>query len=281
MSSKKGITKCLVIALLFLLLLPLGALARLHLQFGIEPTYTLAFANPAKDYYRDLNEDFRTGKYTFTTPIADANGKSLWKDIKMPNSKEFGVEGSCLVKLKSGKIKNPRIGVVIGYRGSSSSNDYDESYDIWDKYYKGGSYVPGNFKRQEDIGTSTISLGARGKAGLTKKLDVSATLGGNFYRVKGDVNYTMDRLDNPYVQWREADYKGNGTGFVIEAGVDYKIIKNMLVGTGFGYRSGKVKTKGEEVKTEISNPGMSWTRNYSPEFNFNSTYGKFYVQISF
>lgn len=266
------------------MLLPLDALAGLRLEFGIRPSVTFPFKNPAEDYYKQLNEDFRTGKYTYTTPIADASGKNLWKDIKTPRSIDFGVEVSCLVRLKSGKIaffKNPYVGVVVCYKGSSSKSNYDESYDIWDKYYKGGSYVPLNFKRQEDISTSTISLGAGKKASLTDKLDVSSTLGVNFYDVKGDVDYTMKRLDLPVTQWRKADYNGRGTGPFIEVGVNYNISNNISVGGGFGYRGGRVKSKGKDVKTESSNPGMSWTYDYSPEFNFNSTYGKFYFGIGF
>ena len=288
MKPKKPTIRCLVSSLFLslLLFLPLQALAALHLEFGVEPNYTIPLNNRVGDYYKQLNEDFRTGKYTFTTPIADANGKSLWKDIKTPSSIDFGVEGSLLYRLNGiksvfGRVKNFRVGIVAGYEGSSSRSNYNESYDIWDKYYKGGSYVPLNFKRQEDISTSTFSLGARGKVSLTDKLDVSATVGADFRRVKGDVDYTMDRLDNPYVQWRKADYSGRGTGPFVEAGVDYKITKNILVGASFGYRGGKVKTKGKDVKTAYGLPGMSWTYDYSPEFKFNSTYGKLYFGISF
>lgn len=232
--------------------------------------------NPARDYYKPLNEDFRTGKYTFTTPIPQ------WKDIKAPSSIDFGVEGSLLYRLKFGKIKDPRVGVVAGYRVSSPSTEYNKSYDVWDKYYKGGSYVPLNFKRQEDISTSTFSLGERKKASLTDKLDVSSTVGVNFYKVKGDIDYTMERLDIPVVEYRKADYKGNGTGFSVEAGVDYKITDNILIGAGLGYRGGKVKAKGKQVATCTSWPeGYSVTGDYSPEFNFNSTYGKFYFGIRF
>jgi len=250
------------------------------LEGEIKPSITFPFKNPAGDYYSDLNKDFKTGKYTFTTPIADATGKVLWKDIKTPSSIDFVVEGSLLYRLKFGNIKNFRVGVVAGYKGSSSRSNYNESYDIWDKYYKGGSYVPLNFKRQEDIGMSTFSLGARKKASLSDKLDVSSTIGVNFYNVKGDVGYTMDRLDNPYEQYRKADYKGNGTGFSVEAGVDYKITDNILIGAGLGYRGGKVKTKGREV---VSWPDTSYTvkKDYSPDFNFNSTYGKAYFGIRF
>jgi len=266
--------KALPMGLVALFFLPLQVSAALHLEFGIEPNYSIPFKNPAGGYYSDLNKDFKTGKYTFTTPIPQ------WKDIKTPSSIDFGVEGSLLYRLKFGKIKNFRVGVVAGYKGSSSRSNYNESYDIWDEYYKGGSYIPTNFKRQEDISTSTISLGARKKASLTDKLDVSSTIGVNFYKVKGDVDYTMDRLDNPYMQWRKADYKGNGTGLSIEADVDYKITDNILIGAGLGYRGGKVKTKGKEV---VSWPDTTYTvkKDYSPEFNFNSAYGKAYFGIRF
>jgi len=269
--------KPLTIGLLALsLLLPLQAAAALRLEFGIEPNYTYAFANPAKDYFKDLNEDFRTGVYTFTTPIPQ------WEDIKTPNFHEFGGEGSCLAKLRSGKIKNLRIGPVVGVRISSPRSTYDKSYDIWDEKYQGGKYIPTNFKRQEGINTSTVFLGARGKASLTKKLDATATVGVNFYKVKGDVDYMLDRLDNPYEQHRKADYKGNGTGFSIEAGADYKIIRNILIGASFGYRTGKVQTKGKQVVTCTSWPeGYSVTGDYSPEFDPSGAYGKFYVGISF
>jgi len=240
-----------------LLLLPLQAVASLRLEFGIEPYYALAFANPAKDYYKDLNEDFTTGRYTFTTPIPD------WKDIETPNFHEFGGEGFCLARLKSDKIRNLCGGIVLGYRGSSPRSEYNESYDIWDEYYKGGEYIPTNFKRQENIRISTFSLGARGKANLTKRLDVSTTLGVNFYRVKGNVNYTMKRLDIGVTQWRDADYEGDSTSFMIEVGADYKIIKNISVGAGFGYRTGKVQTKGKQVVTQTTWPeGYSVTGDY-------------------
>lgn len=265
--------KALPIGLLALsLLMPLRAAAALHLQFGIEPNYSLAFVNPAKSYYKELNEDFRTGRYTFTTPIPQ------WENIETPNFHEFGGEGSCLVKLRPGKIKKPRAGIVLGYRGSSPRTTYDKSYDVWDDYSK--VFVPANFKRQEGINTSTIFLGGRGKANLIDKLDVSTTLGINFYRVKGNIDYTMDRLDNPYEQYRKADYKGSGTGFLIEAGADYKIIKNILFGVSFGYRTGKVQTKGKEVKS-WPDTTATVTKDYSPEFNFNSTYGRFYIGMSF
>ena len=270
MNPKRSVTKCLVITLFLLFFLPLQAAAALRLEFGIEPNYSLAFVNPAKSYFKDLNEDFRTGRYTFTTPIPQ------WENIETPNFNEFGGEGSCLVKLRSGKIKNPRIGLVLGYKITSPRSTYDKSYDVQAKY----TVVPTNFKRQEKIGISTIFLGTRGKASLTKKLDASATLGLNFYNVKGDVDYTMDRLDNPYVQWRETDYSGNGTGFFFEASVEYKIIRNIFAGASFGYRGGKVKTKGKQVVTVSGNP-KEYVGDYSPNFNLNSTYGKFYIGMSF
>jgi len=275
-NPKKSVTKCLVITLLLLFFMPFQAAAAVHLEFGIEPSYSLAFANPAKDYFSDLNEDFRTGKYTFTTPIADVTGKNLWKDIETPAFNEFGGEGSCLAKLRSGKIKNLRIGPVFGFRTSSPRSTYDKTYDVADQ----GVIIPSNFKRQESIRASTIFLGARGKASLTKKLDATATVGVNFHKVKGDVDYTLHRLDNNYMQWRETDYEGNGTVFSIEAGVDYKMIKNIWVGAALGYRTGRVKTKGKQV---VSWPDTSYTvtKDYSPEFNFNSAYGKFYFGVGF
>lgn len=275
MNSKNLATKRSLIVLLLLCFLPLQARAELHLEFGIEPSYTIPFKNPAKSYYKDLNEDFRTGRYTFTTPIPQ------WEDIKTPSFNEFGGEGSCLVRLMAGKIKNPRVGIVLGYRISSPRSTYNKSYDIWDEKYKGGSYIPTNFKGKENIHTGTFFLGARGKANLIDKLDVSTTLGVNFYKVKGDIDYTMDRLDNPYVQWRETDYKGNGTGFVIEAGVDCKVVRNMFAGASFGYRTGKVQTKGKHVVTTSNDPEKEYVFDYNPEFSFNSTYGKFYFGISF
>jgi len=248
------------------------------IEVGIRPSVTFPFSNFTKGYYDPLNKDFRTGEYTFRTPIADASGKNLWKDIKTPSSIDFGVEGSCLARLKLGKIKNFRAGVVVGYKGSSPSTSYDKSYNVWDDYSK--VYVPLNFKRQEDISTSTISLGARKKASLTDKLDVSSTVGVNFYNVKGDVDYTMDRLDNPYVQYRKADYSGKGTGPFVEAGIEYKLSDNISIGGGFGYRGGKVKAKGKEI---TSWPDTSYTKveDYNPKFNFNSAYGKVGVEVKF
>jgi hypothetical protein len=272
-NTKKPVTKPLVITLLLLFFLPLRAAAALRLEFGIEPNYTLAFANPVKDYFSDLNDDFTTGRYTFTTPIPD------WKDIETPNFHDFGGEGSCLVKLRSGKIRNLRIGPVVGVRISSPTSTYDKTYDLPGRY---GTTIPFNFKRQEGINASTISLGARGKASLTDKLDVSSTIGVNFYKVKGDVDYTLDRLDNPYEQYRKADYKGNTTGFMIEAGIDYKIIKKILIGAALDYRTGKVQTKGKQVVTTTTWPeGYSVTGDYSPEFDPSGAYGKFYFGISF
>lgn len=283
MNLKEPTTKCLSITLLLslLLLLPLHAAAALHFQFGIEPNYTLTFTNPAKGYFKDLNEDFRTGIYTWEIPMPD------WKDIKTPSFNEFGGEISCIVKVRSGKIKKPRVGVVLGYRISGPSSRYNENYEkVYDPFTKKtADYF--RFSRQENIRTSTFFLGARGKASLTDKLDASATVGVSFYNVKGDIDYTRKTMapgyPEEYVEWRKADYKGNTTGFMIEAGIDYKIIKNIFIGAALSYRTGKVKTKGEEVKTRSGDifRGVSWTRDYSPEFNFNSAYGKFYVGMSF
>ena len=211
--------KALTIGLLALLM-PLQAAAALRLEFGIEPIYSLAFANPAKGYFKDLNEDFRTGEYTWEIPMPD------WKDIKTPSLNEFGGEGSCLVKLKSGKIKKPRVGVVLGYRISSPKSSYNESYkDVYSPLLK--SYGDMKFNRQEKIGISTFFLGARGKASLTDTLDASATVGLNFYKVRGDVDYTRKTMYPWYtkecVNLHKADYSGNGTGVSIEGDVSVNL----------------------------------------------------------
>jgi len=260
--------KALTIGLLALsLLLPLQEAAALRLEFGIEPSYTIPLNNPIGDYYKQLNEDFRTGKYTFGSPISD------WKDIETPNLQEFGGEGSCLAKLKPGKIKNPRVGIVSGYRISSSKSEYEKTYII-------NSHTS-PIQRKEGINASTISLGARGKASLTDKLDASATVGVNFNKVKGTVNTTLRDIEYDYTQWRKADYKGKGTGLSLEAGATYEFRKNIWVGAALGYRTGRVKTKGKQVITATSNPGKTYIKDYSPEFNFNGAYGKFYFGIGF
>lgn len=253
--------------------------SKLEAEIGPSVTFPFKYAKGYRDW---LNDKFRKGDYTFTTPIADASGKYLWKDIKTQGPIiEYGVGGSCLIRVKSGKIKDPRVGVVVGYKGSSSRSNYNESYDIWDKYYKGGSYVPLNFKRQEKARTDTFSLGAIGKVSLTDRLDVSATVGADFHNVEGNVDYTMKRLDIPVTQWRKADYSGSGTGYSFKVGLDCEIWKNFSFGAVLGYRGGKVKTKGKEVKTASSNPGMSWTYDYSPEIYFNSTCVEAGVKVKF
>ncbi len=244
------------------------------LEVGIRPSVTFPFSY-AKGYHNWLNDKFRKGDYTFTTPIPD------WKDIKAPSSIGLGIEGSLLYKLKESSKSNPRVGVVVGYEGSSSRSNYNESYDIWDKYYKGGSYIPTNFERQEDTSTNTFSLGAIGKVSLTDRLDVSATVGADFHNVEGNVDYTMKRLDIPVTQWRKANYSGSGTGYSFKVGLDYEIWKNFSFGAALGYRGGKVKTKGKEIKTESSNPGMSWTYDYSPEIDLNSTCVEAGVKVKF
>jgi len=250
------------------------------IEAGIRPSITFPFSNFTEDYYGPLNKDLRTGEYTWDIPLPQ------WKDIKTPSSIDFGVEGSCLARLRLGKIKNFRAGVVVGYRTSSPSTNYDESYeDVYDPFTKEtGDF---KFKRQEDISTSTISLGARKKASLADKLDVSSTVGVNFYNVKGNVDYIRKTMapwyPEEYVESRKADYKGKGTGPFIEVGVNYIISNNVSIGAGLGYRSGKVQTRGKEVKTRSGDifRGKFWIRDYSPKFNFNSAYGKVGVEVKF
>lgn len=248
-----------------------------NFEVGIGPTYTVPFKKSGEDYIRQVNDDFRTGKYTWDIPMP-------WKKIERPKSNEVGGKGSFLVKLKSGKIKNPRVGVFIGYSGSSSTSNYNQNYEnVYDPFIK--KFGDFKFEREEDIHTSTLSFGPEVKVGLTDKLDFSTTLGVDFYKVKGNVDYTKRTMYSWYpkehVEGRKADYEGNGTGFSVEGGLDCKILKNMSVGAAFGYRTGKVQTKGKEVKTSSTNPGMSWTRDYSPKLNFNSTYIEGSVEVTF
>lgn len=263
-----------------------------RLEFQLDYTNALYLKNPVGDYYKQLNKDFRTGKYTFRSPIHD------WKDIKTPGSAatDFGMEVSCLYKLgknkpssiwvlgyvltddgniKTGakKDRNLRIGPVVGVRISSPNSTYDKTYII-------NSHTS-PIQRQEGINTITVSLGARGKASLTDKLDASATVGVNLYKVKGNVNTTLRDVEYDYTQWRKTDYKGKGTGLSLEAGVNYEFRKNIWVGAALGYRTGKVKTKGKQVITETSNPGMSWTKDYSPEFDPSGAYGKLIFGLRF
>lgn len=251
---------------------------RSKLEFGIGPSVTFPIKSPVEDYYKQLNEDFRTGKYTARTPIADATGKNLWEDIKKPKFNELGVQGSCLIRLKPGEIKSPRVGIVVGYKGSSSSSEYNKTYDVWDDYAKASA--PLKFKRQETISTNTASLGAIGKVSLTDKLDVSVTVGPEFRKVKGNVDYTMDRLDDPYIQYRKADFNGSGTGYSLKVGLDYEIWKNFSFGAAFGYRGGKVKTKGEEV-TSWPDTSSTRTKEYNPKIDFNSTCVEAGVKVKF
>jgi len=235
------------------------------LEFSLGYGMQFNSQSPAKDYIDNVNNDFRTGKYTFTTPVPQ------FKNISVSNPNEFPLEGTIFYKLGK-KIK---LGVSVAVSNSKIESNYNETTPTQ-------SNTMHNFDRKENIDIKSNSKGIKLKADLAKWLAVSLSGKQDNYDISGNVNYTMHNDKFNYTQNRTAEYNGTGTGSTIEAGIELSKTKNVSIGIFAGQKSGKVQTKGEQVITSNSWPaGTKYTYDYSPEFNFNSTYGKIEAKVKF
>ncbi len=219
--------------------------------------------SPAQSYIDSVNQIFEEGNIIAPKMIG-------WKNISVSNPSEMPIEVSVLYKPNS-KIKAGLIGAISGAKAESR---YNESYNS----VLGNPYV---FDRKEDIEMNSNSIGIKAGVALADWLAVSLAAKQDNYKIKGNVDYQMDRIDTGYTQWRDAEYSGSGSGNSLELEGDFKINKNLSVGVSAGSRSGKVKTNGQYVRTQSTNPGQSWTYDYNPEFDRNSSYVGLNAEIKF
>lgn len=246
------------------------------LEFEVGAGAELYSGNPIDDYYKQVNQDFRDGKYTFTTPIPD------WKDIKADNFNSTGAEASIKYEIND----KTKVGIVLGSNSGKSTNNYSQDYDIYDAV--NDVTVPLNFERTETFDVSAPSIGIKFERDLSKKFSVSLTEKSESVKIDGNLDYTMNGNPNSLVrgppwestQWRTASFNGNGTVNSIDVGTDWNITKNISVGLNIGAKTGKVQTKGEQVRTQNTNDEVIIS-DYSPEFDFNSSYGKFELKLKF
>jgi hypothetical protein len=238
--------------------------AQKNWELNICPSYTHYFQNPAQSYCEQLNEDFRSGRYTAKAPIPE------WEDLKFEQGPTFGINASLLFG------ENVKMGPTFGYNKSKIiCNDYQEHW-FWSNALK--DYVKLTFDREEQTEIETKSLGW-----IIKFLweNVALSLAGyvDLHDVNGNVDYEMRRPDTEYIQWREANYFGSGTGFSGELGFDYYLNKNFSINVTGGMRTGEIKTRGRYKIKSTTNP---WWRkakkdNYNPIFKFKKAP---YIKIS-
>lgn len=224
--------------------------------------------SPAQDYIESFNQDLADGVYTFKAEIHGL------KPIETPSSTTQNLEASILYDTDK-IVKNTKAGIVIGTGQSNLRSDYNESYDV------GTDYIPFNFNRKENININSSSIGAKVKARLKDWLSGFLTLKQENYKVNGNVDYSIHVPETDYTQWRDMNYSGSGTANSIEAGLNFDITKNVSVGFTLGSRGCEVKTSGKQVITLTSDPNWSATREYSPEFGFDSSYGKADIIVKF
>jgi len=247
-----------------------------NLEFEIGGVAEQYSQNPISEHYTKLNQDFKYGKYTFATPLPQ------WKDIQVPSFNTIGGEAAIKYKLNN----KTKLGVTLGANSGKSTSNYNEDYDIYDSL--NNVTVPSNFERTETANISNQSIGIKLERDLSKKFSVSLAGKSSSCKIDGNLDYTFN--DNsvdfvrgspwPYTQKRIASFNGNGTINSVEAGIDYNITKNLSIGINAGSQSGKIKTIGEQVRTQNTNTEVT-VYDYSPEFDFNSTYGKVAAKLKF
>jgi hypothetical protein len=238
-----------------------------QLEFEVGAGIEQMATSPAQSYMNTTNDSFKNGDYTFSVPIND------WKDIPTPNANSTGAEASIKYKLAN-RIS---AGVSVGSGQSTLTSSYNDTYNLTDSY---GTAID-NFDRKETIGINSTSVGIKGTYSLSKKFDVLASAKMDNYSVSGNVDYTMNRLDQAYTQWRTATYSGTGSGTSLEVGADWNITKNVSIGISAGSKTGKVECKGTDKASDSSNPGWYLYLDYNPTFNINSTFGKAELKIKF
>ena len=245
-------------------------------KLEIGASYGLQFnaKSPEEGYLSEVNNDFKRGMYTSRTPIPQ------WRNIGISNPSETPLEFSLTYNVGNfKKLKNIKLGLVGGFSKAKAESNYKEGYEVYDKTLD--STIPSNFSRKETIETNTNSIGIKAKADLLKRL--SLTLIGKLdnYSVSGDINYTLHRTDLNLKQFRNTSYSGKASGTSLESGLEFNPIRYFSIGLFYGVRTGKVSANGKEIITLDYVPNFNLTRDFSPEFNFNSTYSKIKAEIKF
>jgi hypothetical protein len=229
-------------------------------RFSISASYSFSNADPMKEWYAQLNEDFVTGgKILPTIPPT----KEQWKEIQSPKlTSSFGGE----LGFRLFGDKNLSLHLTGAYETAKASTKYNEVY------VRGYSDDPIGIERSEEFDLTKQSIGAKIKKEIVKNL--SANIGGSidFYDVKGNEDMTIrirgpPDTDETYFQWRKANYEGKGQGWSIETGLEYQILKNLSISASGGIKWGKVKTSGKEIAEGSTTPGFTRTYDYSPTFN--------------
>jgi len=239
-----------------------GIINEVKNRVSISATYTKDFCNPLKADYENWNDEMKEVRSNSRSPPMGI--PTEWENMESPkNANMLGIEGK--IKLFDfGENKSWSVSAVGGYEKTATpvSTEYSTSFVDVDNYTN-------SVNMDASLNYSRKSLGLN----LEKKLgqfSVGGNIKADFYNVAGnsDLEYYCPELQ--YVQWR--DYECNGTGTGISLGVEgkYKLNDNVSASIGAGYKSGKIQTTGSETITLTSAPGWSKTNNYIPEFDFNN-----------
>ena len=76
----------------------------------------------------------------------------------------------------------------------------------------------------------------------------------NFVNIEGYSNITWTSPTDKR-NW-DATFSGSGNLFSLGAGAEYKLWKNLWLGASADYTSGKIKTKGTQLRTQLTAPGV-------------------------
>lgn len=227
------------------------------IEWGIGPSYSKSFSAPAEDFLAKDYKKMINGDYTSTALVSNASKP----EAKNPSS--FGIEASALYPIG----KKVSAGIIAGY--TSFKQDAEST----------GGKTP-DFPIEADYNWSVKApfVGLKENFAINDKLNVSLEQKMNFLNIKGD---SMITWTNPGVSTRywDATFSGSGTLFSLGAGAEYKLWKNLWFGASANYISGKIKTKGTQIKTQTSMPSAEYA--YNPSFNFNSLSGKVFLNWKF
>mgnify|MGYP003732018697 CR=1 FL=1 len=245
-SAKKPIKKAITAGLIGLAsILPMskanaGALSdRLSISAG----YSMSNADCMKDFYQQVNQNAKDGKYTGGIRLDGLYGfpapTPSFREIQSPKGLNM-LEGKLDYRFFKG------LSASLGYgSGSISTSSYDV-YRMFDAYY---GYFNMGLDRAEKADITKTSVGLKLEKNLGKLF--KAFIQGNYdmYNVEGKCDMTILIDDAAYQQWRKASFSGSGNGFSVKAGGQFFVMPNFAIGLSAGYQAGNIQTKGSEVKT--------------------------------
>jgi hypothetical protein len=253
-----------------------------NLEFEIGAVAEQYSKNPIADYYNKVNQDFKDGKYTSTTPI------SQWKDVQAPSFNTIGGEAAIKYKLNN----KTRVGVTFGANSGKSTSNYNEDYDIYDSV--SNKTAPTHFERTETANISNQSVGVKLERDLSKKFSVSLAGKSGSCKIDGNMDYTFNTNADtfvrgspwPYAEFRNSTYSGTGNVNSAELGIDANITKNISIGISAGAKTGKVKVTGSGQTKYLSGYSCPLDKTLDPDYpefdyDLNNNYANFKVSVKF